>query len=75
MLVIYKKFSYSDIPPDVLTFTVTVLNKGKRAKDSEVAEITIDLSSLANGEEVRIKRKHCFKMITFVSSFSYQSSN
>jgi len=45
---------YSDIPPDVLTFTVTVLNKGKRAKDSEVAEVTIDLNNLANGEEVRV---------------------
>lgn len=45
-------FNYSDIPPDVLTFTVTVLNKGKRAKDSEVAEVTVDLNNLANGEEV-----------------------
>ena len=44
---------YSDIPPDVMTFTVTVVNKGKRAKDSEVAELTVDLNALANGEEVR----------------------
>ncbi len=35
-----------------MTFTITVLNKGKRAKDSEVSEITVDLASLANGEEV-----------------------
>ncbi|ODN03089.1 Ras GTPase-activating protein 1 [Orchesella cincta] len=46
-----EEITLDDIPPDVLTFTVTVINKGKRAKDSEVAEITIDLSSLANGEE------------------------
>lgn len=47
-----KKCFYSDISPDVLTFTISVINKGKRAKDSEVAEITIDLNNLANGEEV-----------------------
>ncbi|OXA62813.1 Ras GTPase-activating protein 1 [Folsomia candida] len=46
-----EDFTIDDIPPDVLTFTVTVLNKGKRAKDSEVAEITVDLKNLANGEE------------------------
>jgi len=47
--------SFSDIPPDVITFSITVLNKGKRAKDSEVAEVTIDLSSLPNGEEVSLR--------------------
>lgn len=46
----------SDVPPDVLTFTVTVYNKGKRSKDTEVAELTVELSSLTNGDEVRLQR-------------------
>lgn len=45
----------SDVPPDVLTFTVTVYNKGKRSKDTEVAELTVELSSLTNGDEVRFQ--------------------
>lgn len=44
----------SDIPPDVLTFTITVYNKGKRSKDTEVAEVTVELSSLTNGDEVDV---------------------
>ena len=36
----------SDIPPDVLTVHVAVMNRGKRAKDTEVAEMTLDLASL-----------------------------
>ena len=39
----------SDIPPDVLTVHVAVMNRGKRAKDTEVAEMTLDLSSLRSG--------------------------
>lgn len=44
----------SDVPPDVLSFTVTVYNKGKRSKDTEVAELTVELSSLTNGDEVSV---------------------
>ncbi len=40
-----------DIPPDVLTLTVTVMNRGKRAKDAEVAELTVHLSNLRSGAE------------------------
>lgn len=40
------------MPPDVLTFTVTVYNKGKRSKDTEVAELTVELTNLTNGDEV-----------------------
>lgn len=47
-------FFLSDVPPDVLTFTITIYNKGKRSKDTEVAEVTVELSSLTNGDEV-----HC----------------
>ena len=42
----------SDVPPDVLTFTINLNNKGKRSKDTEVAELTIDLNTLTNGDEV-----------------------
>jgi hypothetical protein len=34
---------------------VTVYNKGKRSKDTEVAELTVELSSLTNGDEVRFQ--------------------
>lgn len=44
-------FVFSDVPCDVVSFTLTVHNRGKRGKDSEVAELTLDLSSLGNGEE------------------------
>lgn len=43
---------YRDVPPDVVSFTLTLYNKGKRSKDTEVAELTVDLGSLANGEEM-----------------------
>ncbi|CAB3360743.1 Hypothetical predicted protein [Cloeon dipterum] len=47
-----EEFLLDDIPPDVLSFTITVYNKGKRSKDTEVAELTVELSSLTNGDEV-----------------------
>lgn len=45
------KLIFSDVPCDIVSFTLTVHNKGKRGKDSEVAELHIDLKSLGNGEE------------------------
>ena len=36
-----ETFDLDDIPPDVLTFTVTVMNRGRRAKDAEVAEVIL----------------------------------
>lgn len=44
----------SDVPPDVLTFAITLYNKGKRSKDTELAELTIDLNTLSNGDEVNL---------------------
>jgi Ras GTPase-activating protein 1 len=44
-------FSCSDVPCDVVSFTLTVHNKGKRGKDTEVAELHVELTSLGNGEE------------------------
>ncbi|EEB13509.1 Ras GTPase-activating protein, putative [Pediculus humanus corporis] len=46
-----EEFILDDIPPDILSFTVSVHNKGKRSKNSEVSEITKELHSLKNGEE------------------------
>ena len=47
-----QEFLLDDIPPDVLTMSLTVCNKGKRSKDAEVAELTVEFSNLANGDEV-----------------------
>lgn len=41
-----------DVPPDVMSFSLTLYNKGKRSKDTEVAELTVELASLTNGEEM-----------------------
>nr|XP_018914787.1 PREDICTED: ras GTPase-activating protein 1-like isoform X2 [Bemisia tabaci] len=46
-----EEFVFDDVPPDVLTFTVSIYNKGKRSKDTEVAEVTVDFNSLTNGDE------------------------
>ena len=48
-----EEFELDDIPPDVITVTVTVWNKGKRSKDTEVAEFTLELAGLRNSAEVR----------------------
>lgn len=42
---------FSDVPCDIVSFTLTVHNKGKRGKEQEVAELHVELSSLGNGEE------------------------
>lgn len=47
-----EEFILDDVPPDVVSMTITVLSRGKRGKDSEVAELTIDLSTLKNGQEI-----------------------
>lgn len=46
-----EEFIIDDVPCDILSFTLTVYNKGKRGKDNEVADLHIDLNSLGNGEE------------------------
>ncbi|KAK2709712.1 ras GTPase-activating protein 1-like isoform X2 [Artemia franciscana] len=47
-----EEFLLDDIPPDVLTLNVTVYNKAKRGKDTEVADLIIELNGLSNGDEV-----------------------
>lgn len=47
-----EEFILEDLPSDVMSFSLTLYNKGKRSKDTEIAELTVDLSSLANGDEV-----------------------
>ena len=44
-----ETFDLDDVPPDVITFTVTVMNRGSRKKDTEVAEVTVDINSLKSG--------------------------
>ncbi len=44
-------FLLDDIPPDVLTVTISVWNKGRRSKDSEIADVTLELANLNSGEE------------------------
>jgi Ras GTPase-activating protein 1 len=46
-----EEFVFDDVPCDVVSFTLTVHNKGKRGKDTEVAELHVELTSLGNGEE------------------------
>ncbi|SPP86437.1 blast:Ras GTPase-activating protein 1 [Drosophila guanche] len=46
-----EEFVLDDVPPDVVSLTITLVSRGKRGKDSEVAEMTIDLSALKNGQE------------------------
>ena len=50
-----EEFELDDIPPDVITVTVTVWNKGKRSKDTEVAEYTLELAGLRNSAEVTVR--------------------
>ncbi|KAK9884928.1 hypothetical protein WA026_009165 [Henosepilachna vigintioctopunctata] len=46
-----EEFVFDDVPCDVVSFTLTVYNKGKRGKDTEVAELHVNLDTLGNGEE------------------------
>ncbi|XP_019876643.2 ras GTPase-activating protein 1 [Aethina tumida] len=46
-----EEFVFDDVPCDIVSFTLTVHNKGKRGKETEVAELHVELSTLGNGEE------------------------
>ncbi|XP_056643425.1 ras GTPase-activating protein 1 [Diorhabda sublineata] len=46
-----EEFVFDDVPCDIVSFTLTVHNKGKRGKEQEVAELHVELSTLGNGEE------------------------
>ena len=39
-------FCFSDIPPDIESFTISIYNKGKRSKDTEVGESLITYGNL-----------------------------
>ncbi|XP_064475272.1 ras GTPase-activating protein 1-like isoform X2 [Ornithodoros turicata] len=47
-----EDFLLEDLPSDVTSFTITLFTKGKRSKDMEMAEVTVELNSLTNCEEV-----------------------
>jgi Ras GTPase-activating protein 1 len=46
-----EEFVIDDLPNDIATLNMTLVSRAKRNKDSDVAELTIDLSSLKNGAE------------------------
>lgn len=46
-----EEFVLDDVPPDVVTLTIIIQSRSKRGKDTEVADMAIDLSSLKNGQE------------------------
>lgn len=46
-----EEFVIDDLPVDIATLTLTIMSKGKRGKDSEMAELIIELSMLQNGTE------------------------
>lgn len=47
-----EDFILEDIPCDVTSFNITLFNKGKRSKDSEISEMTVEFSRLNSGEEI-----------------------
>ncbi|KAF7990636.1 hypothetical protein HCN44_000441 [Aphidius gifuensis] len=47
-----EEFILEDIPSDVMSFSLTLYNHGKRSKDTEVAEVIVELTNLPNGEEI-----------------------
>ncbi|CAH1797492.1 unnamed protein product, partial [Owenia fusiformis] len=46
-----EEFYLEDIPPDIDTFTVTISNRGRRSKDTDVVQYSMPLTSLPNGEQ------------------------
>ncbi|CAO1437957.1 unnamed protein product [Diamesa tonsa] len=46
-----EEFVIDDLPVDIQTLNFTLISRGKRNKDSDVAELAIDLSTLKNGQE------------------------
>ncbi|CAG0885228.1 unnamed protein product [Cyprideis torosa] len=47
-----EEFLLDDIPSDVTQFSVSVWNRGKRSKDTQVGEVTQELVDLGNQSEV-----------------------
>lgn len=46
-----EEFVIDDLPVDIATLNLTLMSRAKRNKDSDVAELTIDLANLKNGSE------------------------
>ncbi|XP_076355488.1 ras GTPase-activating protein 1-like isoform X1 [Tachypleus tridentatus] len=47
-----EDFLLEDIPSDIRTFCITLYNKAKKSSDIEIAEMSVELSTLVSGEEV-----------------------
>ncbi|GAB1609426.1 ras GTPase-activating protein 1-like [Argonauta hians] len=45
-----EDFILDDIPSDVESFTISIVNQGRRSKDVEVVQTTLDLNDLKSGE-------------------------
>ncbi|ELT91839.1 hypothetical protein CAPTEDRAFT_152841, partial [Capitella teleta] len=45
-----EEFTLDDIPPDIESLTISVYNKGKRSKDTEVASLRLNLSDIVVGQ-------------------------
>jgi Ras GTPase-activating protein 1 len=46
-----EEYVIDDLPIDIQTLNLTLVSRAKRNKESDVAELTIDLSTLKNGSE------------------------
>lgn len=46
-----EEYVIDDLPIDIQTLNLTLVSRAKRNKDSDVAELSIDLSTLKNGSE------------------------
>ena len=46
-----EEFVLDDLPVDIVSLNITIVSRSKRKKDSEVAELSIELAGLKNGTE------------------------
>ncbi|XP_074650781.1 ras GTPase-activating protein 1-like isoform X2 [Tubulanus polymorphus] len=47
-----EEFVIEEIPPDIDSFTITVYNKNRRSKDTEIVQVTQILENLPEGETI-----------------------
>lgn len=66
-----ETFDLDDVPPDVMTFTVTVMNRGSRKKDTEVAETTVDINSLKSGSSEQDAQWYPLRGVTPIGNFYF----
>lgn len=47
-----QEFVLEDIPGDITNFSISLFNKGKHSKDTEIAEFIVELNTLNSGDEI-----------------------